>query len=233
VGTPWDGPLYASAALKAVEGLRLDINLEVVSIAVLTVDQVIAHTESTRCQKRIRRRLEPKTFISINLKRLFRLGQVEGPPKTLASRRPIQMSSDLASALRKWKQEAVYPNLSDWVFASPLALGKKPYWPDAVMKRHVLPAAARAGITKRTGWHSFRRTLATLLHASVVSVKTTQDLLRHASPLITMGTYVKSVTADKRSAQEAITAMFTAGNQKQAHITVPMEANVPFGSLPL
>jgi hypothetical protein len=32
----------------------------------------------------------------------------------------------------------------------------KPYWPDTVFKRHVLPAAARARIVKKIGWHSFR-----------------------------------------------------------------------------
>ena len=59
-----------------------------------------------------------------------------------------------------------------------------------------------------TGWHSFRRTLATLLQSSGASVKTTQELLRHASPVMTMGTYAKAVTADKRQAQDAIVALF-------------------------
>jgi integrase len=92
--------------------------------------------------------------------------QVEGPPKTLASRRPIPMSSELASALENWRKQTSYAVSQDWVFASPQALGKKPYWPDAVLKRHILPAAEMAGITKRIGWHSFRRTLATLLQSS-------------------------------------------------------------------
>jgi len=134
--------------------------------------------------------------------------QVEGPPKTLASRRPIPMSSELALALANWRQQASYANPKDWVFASPQALGKLPYWPDAVLKRHVLPAAERAGIEKRIGWHSFRRTLATLLQSSGASVKTTQELLRHSSPVMTLGIYAKAVTADKRNAQDAVAALF-------------------------
>jgi integrase len=134
--------------------------------------------------------------------------QVEGLPKTLASRRPVPMASELASALLTWKKQTSYSKSEDWVFASPLAIGKLPYWPDAVLKRHVYPAAERAGITKRIGWHSFRRTLATLLQSSGASVKTTQELLRHASPTITMALYAKAVTADKRHAQDAIAAMF-------------------------
>lgn len=138
--------------------------------------------------------------------------QVEGPPKTLASRRPVPLSSELAASLQRWKDQSEYSKPGDWVFASPLAIGKKPYWPDAVLKRHVYPAAERAGITKRIGWHSFRRTLATLLQSSGASVKTTQELMRHASPGITLGIYAKAVTADKRLAQDNITAMFTGNN---------------------
>jgi integrase len=134
--------------------------------------------------------------------------QVEGPPKTLASRRPLPMSSDLAAALENWRKQTSFSGSENWVFASPLALGQKPYWPDAVLKRHILPAAKRAGITKRIGWHSFRRTLATLLQSSGASVKTTQELMRHSSPVMTLGTYAKAVTADKRLAQDAIAALF-------------------------
>lgn len=141
--------------------------------------------------------------------------QVEGPPKTLASRRPVPMSADLAIALENWKKQTSFPEPEHWVFASPLSVGKRPYWPDAVLKRHVYPAAKRANITKHIGWHSFRRTLATLLQSSGASVKTTQELLRHASPGITMGIYAKAVTADKRQAQDAIAAMFVP-NSKQS-----------------
>lgn len=134
--------------------------------------------------------------------------QIEGPPKTLASRRPVPMSEVLASALHAWKEQTDFSRSKDWVFASPVTLGRKPYWPDAVLKRHILPAAERAGITKKFGWHSFRRTLATMLQHSGASVKTTQDLLRHSSPVMTLGTYAKAVTADKRRAQEAVVDLF-------------------------
>jgi integrase len=134
--------------------------------------------------------------------------QVEGPPKTLASRRPVPMSAELSSALLRWREQSNFSRDQDWVFASPQAIGKKPYWPDAVLKRHVLPAAKRSGINKKIGWHSFRRTLATLLQSSGASVKTTQELLRHSSPVMTLGTYAKAVTADKRIAQDAIAALF-------------------------
>jgi integrase len=48
----------------------------------------------------------------------------------------------------------------------------------------------------------------TLLQSSGASVKTTQELMRHSSPVMTLGTYAKAVTADKRIAQDAIAALF-------------------------
>ena len=77
-----------------------------------------------------------------------------------------------------------------------------------MLKRHVLPAAERAGIAKRIGWHTFRRTVATLLLSSGASVKTTQELMRHASPDVTVGIYAKALTADKREAQDKLVALF-------------------------
>ena len=142
--------------------------------------------------------------------------QVEGPPKTLASRRPVPMSKALAESCKAWKKQTSFARPEDWVFASPSNLGRLPYWPDAVLKRHVLPAAKRAGIRKKIGWHSFRRTLATLLQHSGASVKTTQELLRHASPAMTLGVYAKAVTADKRSAQDAVVELFLPNKRKTA-----------------
>ena len=50
-------------------------------------------------------------------------------------------------------------------------------------------AAARAGISQHIGWHSFRRTLATLLQYNGEMVKTTQDMLRHATSRLTLELY--------------------------------------------
>ena len=62
--------------------------------------------------------------------------------------------------------------MGDWVFASPDMDGKQPYWPETPLKCYVQPAAKRVGITKALGWHSFRRTFATLLKGGGEDVKT-------------------------------------------------------------
>jgi integrase len=58
--------------------------------------------------------------------------------------------------------------------------------------------------------------LATLLQSSGASVKTTQDLLRYASPMMTLGVYAKAMTADKRAAQDGIAALLTGKELKRS-----------------
>jgi integrase len=136
------------------------------------------------------------------------VNQTVGETKTRGSMRPLPLPKEVVSALRSWRSLTDYKNAEDWVFASPQSIGKLPYWPNTVLVRHVQPAADRAGITKRIGWHTFRHTLATLLQASGAGIKVTQELLRHSSPIMTLGTYAQAVTEDKRDAQAAVSAMF-------------------------
>ncbi|WP_188760769.1 tyrosine-type recombinase/integrase, partial [Edaphobacter acidisoli] len=124
--------------------------------------------------------------------------QIEGLPKTETSRKPMPMSDELAGSLASWREQTDYAKPSDWVFASPISFGKLPYWPDMLLRRHILPAAKRLGIHKRIGWHTFRRTAASLLVACGSSVKTTQELMRHATADITLELYAQAVSEDKR-----------------------------------
>jgi integrase len=126
------------------------------------------------------------------------------------------MSGELATALTSWRDRTEYAKPSDWVFASPLSFGKLPYWPDMMLRRHILPAVKRLGIGKRIGWHTFRRTAASLLMASGSSVKTTQELMRHATADITMELYAQAITQDKRLAQNALAGLITGAQSASA-----------------
>jgi integrase len=66
----------------------------------------------------------------------------------------------------------------------------------------VLRAAYRQSLsfTKKIGWHTFRRTLATLLTGSDENAKTTQELMRHANAAITMNLYAQALTRARRTA---------------------------------
>ncbi|MEG9434965.1 site-specific integrase [Edaphobacter sp. HDX4] len=146
--------------------------------------------------------------------------QIEGKPKTETSRKPLPMSDDLAEALVDWRKKAEYTKPSDWVFASPISFGERPYWPDMLLRRHILPAAKRLGIQKRIGWHTFRRTAATLLMSLGASVKTAQELMRHATADITLELYAQAVTEDKRMAQNALAALINGEAVQRAEVRV-------------
>jgi len=81
------------------------------------------------------------------------------------------------------------------------------------MQYHIQLAAQRIGITKRIGWHTFRRTYTTLLHANGEDVKVVQELLRHGSARITMDVYAQAMTSAKRLAQGKVVAMLRDGEK--------------------
>ena len=117
------------------------------------------------------------------------------------------MDPDLSIALANLRANSPFNQPGDWVFASPASAGQKPYWPDMVFNRRVRPAATTLGITKLIGWHTFRRTYATLLKSSGADVKVVQDSLRHANARITMELYAQALTQDKRTAQTKVVQM--------------------------
>ena len=73
-----------------------------------------------------------------------------------------------------------------------------------VLRRHIRPALARLGITKRIGWHSFRHGFSNLLRENRVDIKVAQELLRHANSRITLDIYQRTVTDERRAAQELV-----------------------------
>jgi integrase len=129
-----------------------------------------------------------------------------GDCKTEASRKPVPLDSRLAVALSRWQAISPYPQPDDWVFASPHSNGRFPYWPGAFYRAHILPGAKILSI-EGIGWHTFRRTYATLLKANGEDVKTVQELLRHANSLVTMNLYAQAITQNKRDAQSKIVNM--------------------------
>ncbi len=116
--------------------------------------------------------------------------------------------------LKRWREESLYKSEDDFVFPSIRKNGEQAISPDSILKREIRPALKRIGVTKRVGFRTFRHTLATLLGSLGVNVKTTQELLRHANPAITMRIYQQAVSEDKRAAQRlAFSALYSEGLQ--------------------
>jgi integrase len=130
--------------------------------------------------------------------------QAIGQPKTEASQKPVPMPECLAQALLCWRQESTYTGPEDWVWASTQMEGKQPLWLSTIMRVYIQPAAVRAGITKKIGWHTFRHTFSTLIKSLGVDAKVVQELLRHASFKTTMDGYTQALDEPKRLAQERL-----------------------------
>lgn len=143
------------------------------------------------------KRLEMKVNRSIVYGRVGRC-------KTEVSRQPVPLDGLTAEELSKWRVECVYGEQSDWVFASEWSGGKMPPWANTLLTRFLEPAARKAKIAKRIGWHTFRHTYSTLLKANGEDVKVVQELMRHANFQTTMNVYTRAVTAAKREAQSRV-----------------------------
>jgi integrase len=113
----------------------------------------------------------------------------------------------VAADLWLWKESSKYRNPDDWIFASPRVHGTQPFWPDIVLQKIIRPAAMRAGIRKRIGWHTFRHTYSTLLIANGENVKVVQELMRHASSRFTLEVYTQARIEAKRQAQQRLVQM--------------------------
>jgi len=144
--------------------------------------------------------------LTINISRSIYCRLV-GKCKTQASRKPVPLALDVAANLLVWKESTLYPKLDDWVFASPRTDGQYPYWPDKLLVKQIRPAAVRADIKKRIGWHTFRHTYSTMLIDNGENVKVTQELMRHANSRCTLDVYTQARMDTKREAQQRLVKM--------------------------
>lgn len=130
--------------------------------------------------------------------------QVTGKCKTEASQKPVVIDEHISRALLAWRQESVFTSPEDWVWASPQRKGQQPLWLSTIMRYYIQPAARRAGIQKKIGWHTFRHTFSSLVKSLGVDAKVVQELVRHASFKTTMDGYTQALEGPKRQAQEQL-----------------------------
>ena len=128
--------------------------------------------------------------------------------KTEGSRKGVPLIQDLADAVMEWRRVCLYKADDDWVLASPEMNGDSAVWLDVMMDNYIKPAATAAGITKTIGWHTFRRSLASILAAKGEQVKVVQELLRHSNSAITKDLYQQAGADAKRTAQGHVGGLF-------------------------
>jgi len=120
--------------------------------------------------------------------------------KTEASESTLPLDPALAEALLAHQAASVYRADTDFVFAGEEG---KPRWKDCLLADKIKPAAARAGIGS-IGWHTFRHTYSTLLHAFGTTPAVQKELLRHANIQTTLNVYTQAISAEKRRAAAQI-----------------------------
>ncbi len=127
-----------------------------------------------------------------------------GPPKSKASKAPVPMHPLLAAHLLAWRKETLYPGDEDFVFPSLRLKGKKPPAANMLVADYLRVAARKAGVLappRTFGFHTFRRTLASVLVKMKVDVKTVQEILRHQNLKTTLEVYARSMSEDRLLAQ--------------------------------
>jgi integrase len=111
--------------------------------------------------------------------------QVVDATKTEGSAKTVTLAADLLVRLKSWKQSAQFSGAEDWIFASPVKVGRLPYSYTGVW-REIQRAAVVAGIG-HLGTHSFRHTYRSWLDAVGTSVTIQQQMMRHSDLRTTMG----------------------------------------------
>jgi len=144
--------------------------------------------------------------------------------KTKYSRAGLPLDPTLAELLWSWKAKTRFHRDSDWVFASPSQNGEWPYRGWGIQQRRIEPSGRKAGLGSGIGWHTFRHTFSSLLHANGEDLKVQQELLRHADIRTTMNIYTQAMTDQKRQAHSRIV---------RSVLAKPTELGARAGLLPL
>ncbi len=133
---------------------------------------------------------------------------VVGRCKTESSQKPVPLHPQLGEALSIWRKTCKFIGYDDWIFASRLHKGRRPYWGASILRKYVRPVAESININKRIGWHTFRHTYSTLLRSVGAEFKVMQELMRHSTLRTTMDVYTQAVAPAKHAAQAAVLALF-------------------------
>ena len=140
--------------------------------------------------------------------------QVVADVKTEGSARTFSLTSELLERLKSCKQRSDFSGAEDWIFASPIKLGRLPYSYTGVWRE--LERAAEAAKVGHLGTHSFRHTHRSWLDAVGTSIAVQQKMMRHADIRTTMNIYGDVVTDEMTTAGIKVAQLAFQRNGAQA-----------------
>jgi integrase len=125
--------------------------------------------------------------------------------KTEGSRKVMTLDPGLLSVLSAWKQSTEFGDAEDWLFPSPVKIGRLPYSYTGYWR--ALQSASKAAGLGRLGTHSFRHTYRSWLDAVGTAITVQQKLMRHSDIQTTLNIYGDVVTDEMQQAGSKIAEM--------------------------
>jgi integrase len=137
--------------------------------------------------------------------------------KTTASQKVMPAAELLLERLKLWKATSQFSEAEDWIFASPVQLGRLPFSYSGT-HQELTRASAAAGLGHACS-HAFRHTYRSWLDALGTSVTVQQRMMWHTTAAMTLK-YGEVVSNELNTVSQRIAAMAFAGNSTQtAHRT--------------
>ena len=143
--------------------------------------------------------------------------QIVDDVKTESSAKTFTLAGELLARLKTWKQLAQFSQSEDWVFASPVKIGRLPYSYTGFW-RELERASKKAGIG-HLGTHAFRHTHRSWLDAVGTSIAVQRKMMRHADIRTTMNIYGDVVTDEMITASSRVAQLAFPTNGAQTERT--------------
>lgn len=137
--------------------------------------------------------------------------------KTAESRKQLAIDVDLLGVLKEWKQETQFGAAEDWVFASPIQIGRLPWSYDQIWR--VYQKAAKAAGIGGLGTHSLRHTYRSWLDSVGTPLGVQQKLMRHADIRTTMNVYGEAATDEMTEAHSKVVGLALNGAQTERKVS--------------
>jgi len=135
---------------------------------------------------------------------------LENPCKTETSRKAVPLDLRIVPFFKRWYEVSLFKASDDYVFVAGSnraggKRGKQPISLSVVFRYHIRPVADRLGIKPAVfGWHTFRRSFASMVVGSTKDVKAAQELMRHSTSKLTLDLYAQALPENKVAASKAI-----------------------------
>jgi integrase len=142
------------------------------------------------------------------------VNQLVDDVKTEGSARTFNLTPELLERLKSSKQRAIFSDAEDWIFASPIRLGRLPYSYTGVCSE--IERAATVAKIGHLGTHTFRHTYRSWLDAVGTTVAVQQKMMRHADIRTTMNIYGDVVTDEMTTAGIKVAQLAFQSNGAQA-----------------